>query len=97
MKSINSKARIKVATTTIIMVTHATTTTRNHDDAIIDGDIKTKRAKTIPEMSNMWETNLTGEDSGCIVKAIDDYCIRKNITTKNFFMKHTIDQREAGW
>ena len=97
MKSINSKARIKVATTTIIMVTHTTTTTRNHDDAIIDGDINTKRAKTIPEMSNIWETTLTGEDHGCINKAIQDYCVVKNITTKDFFMKYTIDQREAGW
>ena len=79
------------------MVTYPPTTRRNHDNTIIDGDIVTKRAKTIPEMSNIWETTLTGEDHGCVNKATQDHCVVKNVTTKDFFMKHTIDQREAGW
>ena len=66
-------------------MTSTTTTKRNIDDTTIDGTNTNKKIKNIPEMSNTWETTLTAEECGVLHKAINDYCINVNVTTKNFF------------
>ena len=51
------------------MTTSTTTSKRNNDDATIDGTNTNKKIKNMPEMSNIWETTLTGDDCGALHKA----------------------------
>ena len=55
--------------------------TINHDDAVIDIDIDIKRAKTTPEMSNIWETMLTGTPAK---KSLQDFCTIFYVCLSNY-------------
>ncbi len=48
-------------------------------------------------IDNLWEHCLSTKDGEILTKAFAEYCNKKNITTKDLFLKYSDEERTQAW